>query len=132
MLGPTLLALCGCGGAHQWYGEWQGDLQLVGNRIPDDPVKATINRIRLTLKPDGSFEMVRSGIPETGDFRSGGDRAFLTIKTRFGQPVSLSGPGTQAMNRDLTLDWQKDDSLLFTDPAGFDTHPVLLDRKAQR
>ncbi len=130
-LGLTLTALVGCESQSQkWYGDWEGDLQRA-DPIPGNDVVTTINKVRLTILPNGTFELLRSGINESGTHRLGKDRAFLTITHVLGRPVGQLGTGAEKMNKDLTAVWQSDGSVLLSDPGGFDERPVRLTRREQ-
>ncbi len=118
--------ISGCSNISQkWYGKWEGNLQRTDPAMPDDDVKRTIDYLSVTILRNGTFEMVESGIPVTGSHNLGSEKAFLTIKTRAGQPVS------EKESTDLTLTWNGDGSILWHDPAGFDGHPVRLTLKPQ-
>lgn len=99
--------------------------------MPDNDVRRTVDLIRLTILPNGTFEMLRSGINESGTHKLGKERAFLTITKILGRPVQQLGPGAEQMNKDLTAVWQSDGSLLLSDPGGFDALPVKLSRAEQ-
>ncbi len=131
MLGLIVLLFAGCASHSQkWYGTWEGDLQRAKPSAPLD-IRNTINLLKVTILPDGTFEMVESGVSKSGRHRLGEDKAFLTIKKVLGRPIEQSGRGTQSQNLDLTLTWQEDGSILWNDPAGQDGHPVRLTLKSQ-
>jgi hypothetical protein len=128
VLGLTL----GCSGESQkWHGTWVGDLQRTAPDAPKDFKSNTINLIKLMILPNGTFEMMESGIPKSGTVRLGQDKAYLTITRILDRPVSSAGSGTQEMNKDLVATWQEDGSILLDDPGGFDAAPVRLTREEQ-
>jgi hypothetical protein len=126
-LGLSLLAVFGCENQSQkWYGDWVGNL----NRVDEvDDVARSINHIKLTIKPDGTFQLLRSGIGDSGSHQLGEDKAFLKITHHLDRPIQQMGPGAEKMNKDLILRWQDDGSITFEDPGGFDVGPVRLTRQ---
>ncbi len=117
--------ITGCASSSQkWYGTWEGDLKRAGSSVPLHD-RNTINLLQVRILPDGTFEMLESGITVSGTHMLGSKKAFLTVRKTMGQPVE------QSKTNDLTLTWQDDGTVLWTDPAGFGNEPVRLTLKPQ-
>ena len=126
------LTLFGCANeSRKWYGIWEGDLKVSDPAMPNDDLRRMVDLAKLSIKPDGTFELMRSSITVSGTHRLGKDKAFFTITRILDQPISTQGPGTQKMNKDLTATWEEDGSLLLNDPTGFESGPVKLTRTSQ-
>lgn len=113
------------GDTAKWVGRWEGDLQRADPSAPDDPTKRTINLLRVDIKPDGTFEMLESGIGKSGTHKLGSERAVLRVTKIMGQPVAEIGGGTERENRQITLTWRDDGTAVYSDPAGFDGDVLL-------
>lgn len=92
-------------------------------------VRATVTRVRLTIRPDETFEIEQSGIPSSGEASLHDQRATLYVKRIFDRPVSQSSEGTIKQNLPLELERKADGTVSFTDPGGFYREPVTLRRK---
>ena len=124
--------LTGCENTSQkWHGTWEGDMKRLQSSAPDD-VERTINLLRITILPDGTFEMLESGLSKSGTTRLDGDKAYLKVKKLLGQPIEQSGPGTQRENEDLVLEWGEDGTVVWHDPSGYGGVEVQLKRASQR
>jgi hypothetical protein len=131
LLSLGLLALSCSGGNDKWFGTWEGTMHRADPSTPDDDVKRTVNYLKITILPDGTFHMLESGLNKSGTHNLGSDKAFLTVKRVLDRPIQ-SGTGTDRENQDLVLEWQEDGSVLWHDPRGFDDDPVRLSLKTQR
>jgi hypothetical protein len=117
--------ISGCASvSKKWYGTWEGDLQRADPATPLHE-RNTINLLRIRILPDGTFEMLESGIPIEGTCVLGSKKAFLRPRKTLGQPVDPS------KSKEMTLTWQDDGTVLWTDPGGFDGGSVRLSMKPQ-
>jgi len=86
--------------------------------------------VKLIIGPASQFKMTDMGIPLTGTVRYDGDKAYLKIETRFGQPMSREPKETQDANKEIELTPQKDGSISFNDPAGYIPGALILKRES--
>lgn len=130
-LGWVLIAGPGCARGYVWTGTWEGRREVVAPETAPSEIQATIERIRVTIREDATFEVVEAGIPRTGNASLSPRRASLQVKEVFGKAVKDRGEGAVAMNQPLVLTLQPDGTAHFTDPGGFHPEPVVLTKRPQ-
>lgn len=124
MLG-VLLASCGPA-PRDWIGEWTGELPLSSTDGPNDTVAKTLRLVRLTVKADDTFVLVRGGIPAEGDAIRDGDRLVLKFRKILGQPMEKQPPEVQKQYADARVEVDKDGTVKLVDPSDFNRDPVKL------
>lgn len=125
--GCLLTGLFGCGASFDWSGQWIGERDLLIQPGTPEDIATTVRRVRLTIKPDGTFELIESGAPRNGLFLASGRSGTLRTLTVFGKPVEqLNEPVPEA---ELALNG--DGTATLTDPSSPDGKPVILRREAQ-
>jgi hypothetical protein len=117
---PVLAAL-GCGPRTDFNGTWKGRRDLKGSPGADPVIVGNLNRVELTLKPNGRFDLFDFGFPRSGTWTSSGDAANLTIDQNFDRR------NANDMNSGLTLKSMGKDTAEFQSDAG----KVILKRELQ-
>ena len=124
MLG-VLLASCGPP-PRDWTGEWTGELPLSSTDGPNDTVAKTLRAVKLTVRPDSTFVLVRGGIPAEGEYFSAGDGLVLRFRKILGQPMEKQPPEIQKQYADARIEVDKDGTVKLVDPADFNRDPIKL------
>ena len=135
LLGLTLFYCSGqdqaSGAEPEWFGTWEGTFEdAVKESAPDDAITTTLKLVRLRINPDGTFSLLRGGMPATGDFRLSGDKVILKVKRILDRPVEDHGKGAVKMNKEITVEMQKDGTALLIDE--FYDDPIVLTKRSQR
>ncbi len=121
----ALLSL-GCGPSHDWStGVWKGDRQLAGE---DPAMMRTLSKVELTLRPEGRFELIESGLSGAGRWQSEGDYVWLDLEEMLRRPIS---PRDRAEMHPIELRWLGDDRLEYRNPNGFTPTSVILKRETK-
>ncbi len=128
-LGVCLL-LAACSGP-KLDGRWVGDRELRTPPGGDPLVASTLGKLILEFEPGDRFELRDSGLPKAGKVRYAGEKAYLRVDTFFGKPIETQGDEVAARNAEIELTPQKDGSLLYYDPKGYDGKSVVLRRESQ-
>ncbi|MBX3111438.1 MAG: hypothetical protein KF857_05450 [Fimbriimonadaceae bacterium] len=123
----VLLASCGPA-PRDWRGEWVGELPASTTTGPDDTVAKTLRAVKLTVREDGSFVLVRGGIPAEGEVLSDSPGLTLRFHKVLGQPMDRQPPEVKRQYADVRLEPLDDGSAKLVDPADFNRDPVRLVR----
>lgn len=129
LLFGSLMSMSCAGRDAEWYGTWEGTMDLANPSIEDDAVKRTVNAVRLKINPDGTFSLVRGGMPSTGEHVLNDDVATLRIKKFMNRPIEELGDGAVKMNKELKVKMQDGGTLLLYD--SFYGDPVELKMRSQ-
>jgi hypothetical protein len=132
---PIMLALAlgsqaGCAARPHWAGEWHGERALPLEEGMDPAIHATLVRVRLTLRPDGTFRLIEHGFWKDGDASFGVRAASLTVREFAGRPVAYLGADAQEVNQPIDLRWLGDGAIEFRGHRGSGAPPVVLRRVA--
>lgn len=122
------LSLAGCSQTpSRWVGVWEGE--RTGLTIPqkEDPIARMLRRVKFTIRADGTFERMETGIASAGEGRFGETTAYLSVKTILDRPVA-SDPNVARENADLILQFNPDGTLDYRDPAALTPAQVVLTR----
>lgn len=128
MLALAIWSLSGCGTRPDWVGVWQGERPREREPGMDPAIHQTLTRVKLTLREDGTFELIEAGMPREGDAAFGATETTLQARRFMGRPIERMGSSAEAMNQPMKLRWVGDGTIEYRDPAGFDTSPVVLRR----
>lgn len=124
--------LVGCGGpSFDYTGTWEGQRMIKAREGEDQTVLNTLGKVKIIIKSTGSFEMFEAGLLKTGNVFFGGDKATMRITHIMDRPIAEYGDGAAKQNIDISLEPQKDGTLKYTDPNGFDERPLILTRQTQ-
>jgi hypothetical protein len=121
----------GCGPSHsfQYVGQWEAHRELPKQAGVDPEIAYQASRVVLTIKSDGTFDLVDAGYPHGGNFEVDGDHAVLTITSVMGQPMDRQDAATQAQNKPIRLTPEPDGKTLrYFDPGGFDQTGLIMKR----
>lgn len=121
----------GCNGSAQFQGRWVGERDIPVPEGGDRALAATIGRVRLEIKPNGRFDLVEAGMPKSGRVRYADGRAFLRIERIMHDPIEKLSPHVARENHEIVLTVQRDGTLLYDDPRGFDPEPLVLRRETK-
>lgn len=119
-----LLASCGPA-AHDWTGEWTGELPSLSPDAPKDTVANTLNKVKLTVRPDGTFTLVRGGIPADGETIPSDGGLILRFRKVLGQPLDKQPQEVRQQYADAKMQI-KEGSVVLVDPTDFNRDPVKL------
>jgi hypothetical protein len=89
----------------------------------DPTIVRTLSKIRLEIQPGGRFTMIDAGMGKAGDIRYADGKALLKVRTMLGQEAPEAP--------EIALTPQDDGTLVYDDPAGFETAPVIMKRESQ-
>jgi hypothetical protein len=132
-LSLLLLSLTACQNpARAWIGTWEGkDEELVTPQMKaQNPVIAeTLTLVRLTIKADRTFELIRGGIPSEGHVSLGSNQATLTITKILDRPIEQQPQAIQNANKPITLKLTEKGNIELEDPSDFVDKPTILRRK---
>lgn len=120
-----ILGLLGCQDGSNWVGEWRGSREVLIPEGADPSVAQTLAKVKLTIKPSGSFDLTEEGFTKSGDSSLGDKWAELRVKRMLGRNIeSLGDQAAQAGGtRRLTL---KSENEVEMTRQGYS--PVLLTR----
>ena len=97
----VLAALAGCSSPPSFVGKWEGKQSLSLTPGTDIYMRTTLERVDLTITPNGRFTLVVQGLPVAGKLELDNDGAQLRADTRAGLPaasevvgkITLQSPG---------------------------------------
>lgn len=112
----------GCGPGFDFTGTWKGRRSLEGAPDSDPVIVGNLNRVVLTVKPNGRFDLLDFGMPQAGTWRSSGLSANLQIDQVFDQPLRK---GEQVDHPKLEA--REDGTVAFASKRGL----VILKRESQ-
>ena len=112
-----------------WYGRWEGTMNFTDAPDQDDVIARTINTARLDIRPDGTFSLVRGGVPVSGNHVLQGEKATLKVLKFMDRPIEDVGEGAVKMNKDIKLRLKEDGTVVLSDD--FYDEDVLLTKQAQ-
>lgn len=121
-----LAIMAGCLGCGQdttpYVGSWTGEksLDLAANTPPE--IRASLSRLKLEVKRDGTFELVEESMPLAGTWHSGEGGILLEFKTLLGRSLE-----PHQERKPVLLKFTKGD-LMYSDPE--DKVPILMRRKS--
>jgi uncharacterized protein YbjT (DUF2867 family) len=84
----VLAALVGCSSPASFVGKWEGKQSLSLTPGTDIYMRTTLERVALTVTPNGRFTLVVQGFPVAGRLDVDGDTAQLEADTRAGLPAA--------------------------------------------
>lgn len=125
------VVLSACNGSAQFQGSWRGDRDIPVPPGKDTALAATIGRVRLEIKPNGTFTLVEAGMPKFGRVRYADGNAYLRIERIMHDPIEKLSPSVARENHEIVLRLQRDGTLLYHDPRGFDPEPLVLRRETK-
>ncbi len=129
-LSPALVALAGlalvasCMGCRssEWSGTWIGYRDLVAPPGANPYVTKTLARIRLEIRPDGTFWMRDGGIDVEGDVSGGSKQRELQV---------LRVLGREADEKIRYRLRRREDGSMLIEKVGSDQAPVVLRKRSQ-
>lgn len=122
----VLLGLAGCADTSTWVGTWEG--RRTSAPASADPVIAeTLALVRLTIKPDGTFDLLDGGFTASGEASLGRARSQLVVRKVLGSAATLP---FDRKNLNIALERRPDGSILLSGSA-FGVGPVRLQRGSQ-
>ena len=127
LLGALLAGMAGCSGDRgAWVGEWRGEQPLLfqGGQPTDSPIANTLRSVRVTIKTDGRFEMLKGGMAYSGFATLTGGKATLRVTELLGQPIERAVAGGQPFT--ITMERREDGRILLVDPGDFGRDPVEM------
>jgi uncharacterized protein YbjT (DUF2867 family) len=101
----VLAALVGCSSPASFVGKWEGKQSLSLTPGTDIYMRTTLERVALTVTPNGRFTLVLQGLPVAGRLDVDGNTAQLQADTRAGLPAApeVVGKITLETNGDIRL-----------------------------
>lgn len=125
----ALLCLFNCGGpSFNFVGEWRGFRDIKALPGEDPTILRQLAKLDLTIKPNGKFELIESGLPYEGNTREQGGSMYLRIQYVLGKSVESEPSYKKVGEIELELKPLESGKLQFTDPAGFDKKPIVMER----
>ncbi len=118
------------GDRRSWIGYYEGEGMRVNSGAGLNTGDTAINKVKVELRPDGTFLLEETGIPKEGVWRVEDGKALLKIKTVLGRPIEDRGDGAVKMNEELELKRIDKDTITYFDPV-WDEEPLQL-RRTQR
>lgn len=131
LLAAGSLYVQGCAPKGDLVGTWVGHRDLLVPPGHDPHVVRSIARVELRLHANGEFELFEGGVPKTGKYRVSGNTAYLKVLTFFDRPIEELGKAAIEANQEIEASLQRDGSLRFWDPKGYEKLPVILRRETQ-
>lgn len=117
------VVLAGCGPRLDVAGNWNGRRNIPGEKGADPVIVGNYNRVVLTIKPNGRFDLFDRGFPRSGTWERSGNGVVLTIDQLLGGPIRAGDPKPEPYRLTPT---SKDKATL-DGPAG----KVMLSRESQ-
>ena len=101
----VLLTLAGCSSPASFVGKWEGKQSLSLTPGTDIYMRTTLERVALTVTPNGRFTLVVQGLPVAGRLDVDGNTAQLRADTRAGMPAAreVVGKITLETNGEIRL-----------------------------
>jgi hypothetical protein len=126
------LASSGCRDVRApWIGTWTGERILENESTIPVEMRTTLKQVKLTIKPDETFELVQAGIPYSGRADLHDKKATIAVTTIFGKPVSDSGEGAVKQNLPIQLTMDSPQYVSLVDPGAFQGGTVRLSKIAE-
>ncbi len=125
LVATTSLVLTGCADRGDWVGEWVGRRDIVAPPGADPSVTVSLSTVRLTIKPDGTFQLIEESFDKGGNAILGGETGRLDITTTLGRPVQSLGDEAVTGAGERRLKLKKDGTIQF-ERDGFE--PLVLKR----
>ncbi len=123
-LAVLAVGLLACGSpATKWVGEWQGQQDGLVRDDKDDVIAQTLRRVTLTVGADGTFTLVKGGVPYQGTVLFGAQESTLQVTSLMDRQLS---PGVTF--KPIVLTMAEGGTLTMTDPNDFQRPPVKLKR----
>ena len=116
------------GSSFNFVGDWRGFRDIKALPGEDPTILRQLSKLDLTVRPNGTFELVESGMPYEGKSRESGGTLYLRIETVMGKPVESEPAYKKVGEIELELKPLENGRLQFTDPAGFEKKPVVMER----
>jgi|GEM_PF-1918166 len=113
----------------KWVGKYQGENKdLVSEELAkENPVIAgTLRQIKLELKSDRTFELIRAGMPTEGNYSISQDTATLTVTKVLGRFIEGESETVKKQNAPISITRKEDGSIILIDPADFGRKPITL------
>ena len=77
--------------------------------------------------------MTEAGIPFSGSIQYQDNKAYLKVETRFDRPIEKEAPEVQeTFKKPIELTPQKDGTVGYVNPGGFDTSRLILKRELKK
>jgi hypothetical protein len=133
---PLTLLLLGSYGCQDptpnWVGTYVGENKgLVSDELAkENPIIAgTIRQVKLELKPDRTFELIRGGMPTEGNYSLSKNTGTLTITKILDRAIESQSETVRKQNSPITITRNSDGSIVLNDPNDFGREPITLKRK---
>lgn len=113
----------------KWVGKYQGENKdLVSEELAkENPVIAgTLRQIKLELKSDRTFELIRAGMPTEGNYTISQDTATLTVTKILGRFIEGESETVKRQNAPISITRNQDGTIDLIDPADFGRKPISL------
>ncbi len=121
----------GCGSnSFNYVGTWEGRREGKTPQGADPLVMNTLLKIKIVINPDGTFDMFEAGLPKSGNVYFGTEQATLRVTRIMDEPIAEYLKNQEDKQIEIALKPQKDGTVLYEDPNGFDVNPVILSRQA--
>lgn len=122
------LFLLGCGRPPvKWVGIWEGqDNKVVRPGALEDDIAYSLRKVSLTIRSDATFELIRGGIPYTGNVSFGDDRCFLKVLQVLDRRVEQVDPTADSRSWEIRLEMQKDGTATLVDAHSLTSDTVVL------
>lgn len=124
------MALAGCGDSKsKWVGTWEGQLEPLSEEERKDPIAYTVNRVTLEVNQDGSFELIRGGMPNGGRVVFSKNKSILRLETIMGRPLENEPDNVRKQNPDIEIEWLDSGKIRLIDPNDFGRQPLILSKR---
>ena len=118
-----VLASNSCGSGFTWEGTWSGKRNMPLKPGTPTYLANSLQRVTLTLKSNGEYELNASGVPHRGMYHISGKEGTLEQVTLLDRPTEPVPPVVMKANKDGTI--------TLSSPDSFDSNAIILHRESQ-
>ncbi len=116
----------------KWVGYYEGEqTDLVDPKL-NDPIANSLRIVKLELKADMSYTLVKASIPQSGEAGFAADHVSLHPTKILDQPMERQSEETKKQNPDLTVTRKADGRIYLSDPGSFGVKEIEMKRVTKK
>ena len=109
-------------------GTYRGRRILKNRAEMPEPIRDTLEAVKLTILDGGRFELIDAGMPTSGSWSYEDGIGKFHIETQMGKAISDLGIGAEQRNITIEVRQLSDDVMEWYDAGSFDKSRIRLER----